>query len=88
MEKVLLITIVITVVFGIFKFLEMKYLERHMKPVKELIRDIFIVFLASFTCLFIALNYQHKLDDFLAVVTNTSVIKPDTTQVFTGTPDF
>ena len=65
----------------------MKYLDRHLKPLKEIIRDIFMVFLASFVR-FILLNYQHKLDDFLSVVTNTTIIQPETTQVFTGMPDF
>jgi hypothetical protein len=88
MEKVLLISIIITAIFGLLKFIEMKYIDRHLKPLKEIIRDIFMVFLASFGSLFVLLNYQHKLDDFLSVVTNTAMIKPDTTQVFTGIPDF
>ena len=66
----------------------MKYLDRQLKPLKDIIRDIFMVFLASFGSLFILLNYQHKLDDFFSVVTNTTMIKPETTQVFTGVPDF
>jgi hypothetical protein len=88
MEKVLLISSIITAIFGLLKFIEMKYLDRQLKPLKDIIRDIFMVFLASFGSLFILLNYQHKLDDFFSVVTNTTMIKPETTQVFTGVPDF
>ena len=88
MEKVLLISSIITAIFCLLKFIEMKYLDRQLKPLKDIIRDIFMVFLASFGSLFILLNYQHKLDDFFSVVTNTTMIKPETTQVFTGVPDF
>ena len=88
MEKVLLLSTIITAVFGLLKFIEMKYLDQHLKPLKEIIRDVFMVFLASFGCLFVLLHYQHKLDDFLSVITNTTMIKPETTQVFTGMPDF
>lgn len=88
MEKVLFISLILTGTFGILKFLEMKYLEKQLKPLKELIRDLFMVFVASFGCLFVFFNYQHKLNDFFSVVTNNTIIQPETTQVFTGIPDF
>jgi hypothetical protein len=88
MEKVLLLSIVITVFFGIMKFVEMKYLENKLKPLRDMIRDLVMVFGASFVCAFGLINYQHKFDDFWSVITNQNVLPETTTQVFTGNPDF
>jgi hypothetical protein len=88
MEKVLLMTIVICVLFGIIKFLEMKYIEKNLKPLKEILRDLVMVFASSFVSIFIFFHYQNSIDDFVSVLTNTSHLKSETTQVFTGVPDF
>ena len=88
MEKVLILAITITVAFGVLKFAEMKYLENNLKPLRDIIRDLVMVFGASFVCAFGLINYQHKFDDFWSVVTNQSISPESTTQVFTGTPDF
>ena len=88
MEKALFLAIGITIVFGILKFLEMKYLDKHLKPLRDVVRDLVMVFLSSFLCSFAVLHYQTKIDDFLSILTNTSSLKPDNTQVFVGTPDF
>tara|TARA_B100001063_G_C16371236_1_gene360842 strand:- start:270 stop:536 length:267 start_codon:yes stop_codon:yes gene_type:complete len=88
MEKVLGLAIIITVLFGIMKFVEMKFLEKKMKPLKELVRDLCMVFLASFSSSFVFINYQNKIDDFFSVITNENTVKAETTQVFTGMPEF
>lgn len=88
MEKALFMAILICVLFGILKFLEMKYLDKHLKPLKDVIRDLVMVFLSAFGTSFLFIYHQHKIDDFLSVLTNTSSIKAETTQVFTGMPDF
>ncbi len=54
----------------------------------EVFRKQVMVFGASFVCAFGVLNYQHKLDDFLSVITNQSSLPQAATQVFTGNPDF
>lgn len=88
MEKVFIIAIVICVLFGLLKYFEMKYIEKEIKPLKELLRDIVIVFISSLCPLAFVLYYQNRIDDFLSVITNTNVLKGETTQVFTGVPDF
>lgn len=89
MEKVLLLAISTTILFGIMKFIEMKYLDRKLKPLKDIIRDLVMVFGASFVCSFGLVHYQQSFDDFLNIITNQS-LSPiiSTTQVFTGNPDF
>lgn len=88
MEKALILAIVISVLFGLLKFVEMKYLDKKMKPLRDVVRDLVMVFGASFGASFVFLYYHDKIDDFLSVVTNTNHLKAETTQVFTGIPDF
>ena len=88
MEKALFLSTVVVVIFGILKFLEMKYLDKHLKPVRDVVRDLVIVFVSTFVSTLAYIQYQNKFDDFLSVITNTHVMKPEQTQVFTGFPDF
>lgn len=89
MEKVFFLSIIISMLFGIVKFLEMKFLDKEIKPLKEIVRSIFIVFISTFCCLYLFFSNETIIDDFLSVITNsTKKVQTDTTQVFTGAPDF
>jgi hypothetical protein len=88
MEKVFLLAFALTILYGILKFVEMKFIEREIKPLKEIVRDLILVFSSSFLVFYVFIQYQTKVDDFFSIVTNTNILNPDTTQVFTGSPDF
>jgi len=88
MEKAFILAVAITVVYSIVKYLEMRFLEQKMKPLREIVRDVLMVSVSSFVCSFVFIYYKNKIDDFVAVVTNTNVLKPENTQVFTGVPGF
>jgi hypothetical protein len=88
MEKALFLSVVVVVIFGVLKFLEMKYLDKHLKPLRDVVRDLVMVFVSTFVSALAYIQYQNKFDDFLSVITNTNVMKPEQTQVFTGLPDF
>ena len=88
MEKALIMSLVICVIFGVLKCLEMKYLDKELKPLKHVIRDLVMVFASAFMTSFVFLYYQNKIDDFLSILTNTNLLKSETTQVFTGNPEF
>jgi len=88
MEKALVLAIVISVIYAITKYLEMRFLDKKMKPLRDIVRDIFMVFASAFISCFGFIYYQNKIDDFFAVITNTNVLKADSTQVITGIPDF
>ena len=88
MEKVVLLAFSLTLFYGILKFLEMKFIERQMKPLKEIVRDLIVVFISSFSVFYLFVQYQTRIDDFFSVVTNTNILNPNTTEVFTGSPDF
>jgi len=88
MEKLLMFALVITTVFSIFKILEMKYLEKDMKPLKFVIRDAVIVFISSFATLTVNSMFGGNVQDFMNVLTDTKTLDAASTQVFTGEPEF
>lgn len=88
MEKVILFAILITVVFFVLKFLESKYLGKEERPLKYLLRDATIVFVASLGILFLAFNFDHHVQDFMSVLTGVSTTVPEKAAIFTGEPEF
>jgi len=88
METALFLAVAISVLYSIVKYLEMRYLEQKMKPLREIVRDVLMVAVSSFICSFVFIYNKNKIDDFVAVVTNTNILKPENTQVFTGVPGF
>jgi len=88
MEQIVLLSFLITVLFCVFKVVEMKYLEKEDKPLKFLVRDAIVVFICSLLATFLFENMEHHLNDFFNVVTETTVLHANNTQVFTDTPGF
>jgi len=88
MQKAIGVAILVTLLFGITKFIEMKYLEKEWKPLKVLIRDGAIVFACSFVAVYIMLEMNGSIQDFFNVVTETKTLNPAATQVFTDEPGF
>jgi hypothetical protein len=88
MEKVFLFAVVMTILFGVLKVALLKWIENEMKPLKEIVRDLAIVFVSAFGSSYVFLKHGSRLDDFFSVITNKNLLNPDTTQIFTGIPDF
>jgi hypothetical protein len=88
MEKVILISIVITFLFCLFKFIEMKYLDKDFKPLKIFVRDSIYVLISSFVATFFYYQMDGKITDFLNVLTDTKTLNTGTTEIFTDEPGF
>ena len=91
MDKSFLLAFIITVLFGLSKFVEWRFLtdeEDDPKPLKETVRDLLIVLVSSVTGSFIYFHFQQNLMDFFNVVTETKVFNAATTQIFTDVPAF
>jgi hypothetical protein len=91
MDKSFLLAFIITVLFGLSKFVEWRFLtddEDEPKPLKETVRDLLIVLVSSVTGSFIYFHFQQNLMDFFNVVTETKVLNAATTQIFTDVPAF
>lgn len=88
MENLFLIALFTTVLFLVIKFVEMKYLDEEMKPLKIIVRDGLIVFVSSILASYGFFYSNNSINDFLNVITETKVMNMDTTQIFTDTPGF
>ena len=88
MEVIFLLTVLITVLYGLFKFISMKYLEKEIKPLKHIIKDATLVFLSSLVILVLYFGNQKWFKDFFSVITSNPSSQPELVQVFTGNPDF
>jgi len=90
LDKILLIAFFITLLFCIFKFIEMKFIDKEMKPLKNVIRDAAYVLAASLIGVFVFLNMNTSIKDFMNVITDSKNVDVTsaTTQIFTGEPGF
>jgi hypothetical protein len=78
MEKYIIHSGVIAFIYLLMKFVEMRVVIKETKPIKELIRDIVIVYLSSMVGLYI-------IDEFMP---SGESIKKTVTNVFTDMPGF
>jgi hypothetical protein len=93
MEQVFVLSVMITAVYCISKFIEYKYVAYKdqgavTKPLKEIVRDILLVFVACLTGGYAFFYFQGSISDFFHAVTETKVLNPATTQIFTDVPEF
>ena len=87
MDNVYIIPFVTTFFFCLAKLIEMKFIDKEMKPMKFLVRDAIIVFVCSLLTSYIFFNFCGSLDDFMSVITETKTI-PKITEIFTDVPGF
>lgn len=87
-DKIFLLAFVATILFGVSKFIEMKYVNKELKPLKFVVRDIIIVFICSIAASSIILSFDSDISGLLNVVTDNKVVTPAVTQVFTDDPGF
>ena len=80
MENIFVIAGIISIIFVIIKFIEMRFVEKEAKPLKLLIRDALLVYFSVISGYFI-------LEQLKPIIQNggeNSTITP----VFTGNPEF
>lgn len=88
MENLFLIAMFATILFLLIKFIEMKYLEKEMKPMKVVVRDGLIVFVSAILASY-GFHYSNSsISDFFNVITENKVMNADATQIFTDNPGF
>ena len=88
MENLFLFAIFTTAFFVLLKIVEMKTLEKEMKPLKFVVRDAAMAFAASLAAAFTAFYSRNSVSDFLNIVTENKVLSTETTQIFTDAPGF
>lgn len=89
MEKILAIAVLITVFYCLAKFVEMKFVEKKMTPLKFIVRDALIVFVSGIIASYICFNIDGNMLDFLNVMTETKTAPiGGATEIFTDSPGF
>ena len=88
-HNIFIIPVIVTLLFCVTKFIEMKFIDKTMKPLKFVIRDSIIVFICSLLASFLYLNMNGTIHEFINIVTDTKTIPVSgNTDIFTGDPEF
>ena len=88
MEKLFVISILISIVYAIVTVVESKFIQKKIEPTKEIIREGFFVFISSLVSLFLFFKMSGTLTEFFNIITDTKTEVVKTTEVFTGEPGF
>ena len=89
MEQVLILAISVTFLFFILKIVEMKYLDKEIKPFKTIFRDTVIVFVSAMASSFVYFQFNTYINDFFNIITATPTLSTSAnTPVFTDEPGF
>ena len=80
MENIFLYAGIISVIYFIVKFVEMKYVDQESKPLKVLVRDTILVYASVILGDFVMGQVAPKVNDALS-----ASVSPE---VFNDTPDF
>ena len=79
MENIFLVAGIISVIFFIGKFLEMRYIDKETKPLKFLIRDTLLVYISVVSGIFI-------IEQLKPIINETDI--PSSPLAFTDNPPF
>lgn len=79
MDNIFIIAAIISVIFVIAKFIEMRFIEKEAKPLKFLIRDALLVYVSVIMSHFILGQLKPMIQE------GGAICAP---QVFTGNPEF
>lgn len=90
MENIVLLTIAISMLFIVIKIAEMRFIEKDMKPLKNIVRDAFIVAGCAFVPLWGYFQFKDKITNWFGISSSSggeSVVMK-TPEIFTDNPGF
>lgn len=88
MEKALILSVFITIMYFILKLVDMKYISKEWKPMKTVIRDSLLILVSSTITVLIYFLTNGRMNDFFNILTDNKTLKPSATEIFTGEPGF
>jgi len=62
MENIFMFSSVISIIYLVFKYLEMKLITKDIKPIKLIIRDALIVFISSISGFFVLSQFENNVN--------------------------
>ena len=87
MEAIVAIIIITTVLYILAKMIEMKYVHKEMRPLKELVRDAAIVAVSAGISTFAVFSMNKSMNGFFSAMTEQNNL-PAVASVFTDNPGF
>ena len=87
MEAIIAIIIITTVLYILAKMIEMKYVHKEMRPIKELVRDAAIVAVSAGISTFAVFSMNKSMNGFFSAMTEQNNL-PAVASVFTDNPGF
>ena len=83
MQNIFMIAVIISVIYFIVKYIEMKFVEKEPKPLKLLVRDSILVYFSVIVSYFL-------MDQVSSLTQSGGTIVPTSgsTPVFTDNPEF
>jgi hypothetical protein len=87
MEAIVAIIIITTVLYILAKMIEMKYVHKEMRPIKELVRDAAIVAVSAGISTFAVFSMNKSMNGFFSAMTEQNNL-PAVASVFTDNPGF
>ena len=91
MNPVFLLAVLVTAFFCLSKFAEMRFFsgeDDDVIPLKQVTRDALVVFCSTLSASFLYFHFHSSISDFFNVITETKVLNPAATQIFTDVPPF
>ena len=87
MDSIASIVLVTTIFYIVVKIIEMKFIQKEMRPMKELMRDSAVVALSCGVAVFSVMTLNKPVGGFIDAITEKTAI-PASANVFTGDPGF
>jgi len=87
MESIVSIVVVTTIFYIVVKTIDMKYVKKELKPLKEMMRDAAVVSISSGIAVFSVMTLNKPVGGFFDAITEKTAI-PAAANVFTGDPGF
>jgi hypothetical protein len=87
MDSIVSIVLATTVFYIVVKIIEMKFIQKEMRPMKELMRDSAVVALSCGVAVFSVMTLNKPVGSFIDAITEKTAI-PSAANVFTGDPGF
>jgi uncharacterized membrane protein (UPF0182 family) len=91
----LLISFLIVLIYNIVNYIESRFVQDELKPMKVVIKDSIIIIISSIVSLWIFTTYEPFFLDFFSIIMNTTGVKTgggitkiQDIPVFTDIPDF
>jgi hypothetical protein len=87
MDSLVSIVFVTTILYIVVKTIDMKYIKKEMRPLKEMVHDAAVVAVSCGLAVFAVFSLNKPVGGFIDAITEKTAI-PAAANVFTGDPGF